>query len=355
MVAVTVIAAAQEPLSISPGPRFWGATVDIRYALNEPSIQFTETTLLAGLSAAYETSTYVRLGDGALVTVGTADSVPYPRFDGVWELGAEYGLLPSLVNYTDSLVVFALYRGQYDLPMGEDASLFTDSGLPESAGRLAGAVIAGAGVDTVVLDEVSRTREGVAAEASVEWGPSFLHNQLIGEANYGRLNLTARQFSPIFTLDADGTNRLSLYQATYAAVDWGFGAQLPYETRATFGGRSPRSGLGGAVRGYTSRRYDADFKAVFNTELRLTGPPLVVPFILPGLLVHYDAGFYSDTRGISPIKDERSGFVQSAGAGAYVEIVGVASIVFYTHALLSEPSLSGTRWVPFSLGFGFHM
>lgn len=355
MIAISALVMAQNPLSISPGPRFWGATVDIRYALNEPSTQFTETTLLAGLSAAYETSTYARLGDGALATASTTASVQYPRFDGVWELGAEYGLLPSLVNYADRLVVFTLYRGQYDIPMGEDASLFTDSGLPESAGRLAGAVIAGAGVDTVTLDEVSRTRQGVAAEASVEWGPSFLHNQLIGEANYGRLNLTARQFSPILALEADGTNQLSVYQATYAAVDWGFGAQLPYETRATFGGRSPRSGLGGAVRGYTSRRYDADFKAVFNTELRLTGPSLVVPIIRPGLLVHYDAGYFLDTRRISPVADERSGFVQSAGAGVYVEIVGVASIVFYTHALLSEPSLSGTRWVPFSLGFGFHM
>ncbi len=361
-VAVCVVvgaAGAQENPSFGVSPRFWGATVNLRYDFATPTPGSLETALLAGVSAAYETSTYVRLGDGspaeALSPAYVAGSESYNRLDAVWTLGVEQGVVAGNAGARDLLVAFALYRGQYDLPRNHDTTLFGESGLPEADGSLLGALIAGIGLDGVTTGGTSAARSGVAAEASVEWGPSFLHNQVLGAADYGRLNLTGKLFAPIFMREERGSRRISLYQATMASIDYGFGEQLPFQARSTFGGRSPRSGLGGAVRGYTSKRYDADLKAVFNTELRLNGPSLLLSSLVPGLLVHYDAGYFVDTRGVSATPDDGSGFVHSAGAGAYLEIGGAAQIIFYTHVLLSEESLDGRRWVPFGLGFGFHI
>lgn len=358
LLVIALSAAAQDRLSLSPSPRFWGATLNVRYALVDPSVQFTETTLLARATAAYAGGSYLRFPDGRLFTSAadgfTAEATAYDRFDSGWGFGVEQGIVPAPDRSDDALVVFALYRGRYELPLSHDGSLFAQSGLPEAEGALQGALLGGVGFDSVAIDPVTAASSGASAEASFEWGPGFLHNQLAGAANYGRVNLTATAFAPVFSLVDHGERVLSLYQASFASVDYGFGPELPFVIRSTFGGRAPRSGLGGAVRGYETSRYDADFKAVFNTELRANGPSLVLPRIVPGLLLHYDAGYFLDTRALSPDVEDRDGFVQSIGAGIFLQLTDIAEFVFYTHGLLSEPSIEDTRWIPFSLGFGFH-
>ncbi len=194
-----------------------------------------------------------------------------------------------------------------------------------------------------------RVLSGTQAEASLEWGPRFLFNAPAGEADFLRLNLTARAFLPLFDLDPDNAfNVCSAYAGFFAAVDWATGGNIPLNVRGYFGGRAPRKGLGFAVRGLEDGRLDAPFKAVANAEVRFSLPALIDPSIIPGFLVFADAGYYDlvDAPG--------NGFVFSAGAGLTLSLFDALNLCFTTQFLLNGTKVTGDIWTPVYFEFIWH-
>lgn len=360
VVALVLVAAAlpaqSDQWEFRFGPRFWGVTVAGRYMLAPPSADDVETSITARLSPAYETVGYYRAENGSLFTVpDDGDDAALNRFDLVWQLGVQQGILDRGGDAADTAVAFLLYRGQYDLPFRDEESFLFQNELPIAEPSIRGSLVGGVAYREVEMNEVTRVQRGVAGELALEWGPPFLHNQLLGEADYNRTTLTLRGYLPVYeAAPAGDRNRFSAYLAAFAVVDWANGPQIPPIIRATTGGRSVRSATGGSVRGYRSGRFDATFKTAGNVEARLSLPAIVLPGIVPGIVVYTDGGYYSDASQTSPVADENSGTLLSSGAGFFLDLFDAAQLVFYSNYLWTETDVTGERWVPFTLGFGFH-
>jgi len=340
------VGAEESRFDLSFAPRFWGVSLFGRYSLEPPAANEVETSVITGLSAAYETVGYYRAPDGSLFTDGDdADQAYYNRFDIEWQVGIQQGILPRADLPEDQAVAFAYYRGRYDLPFGDAPQLYFLSGLPEVDGELLGSVHAGLAYSNVVEDDITGTEKGVHAELVLGWGPSFLHNQVLGSADFTRTTLSGRGFIPLYSADPRGDRNLfSSYLAMFGAVDWATGADVPMAVRSTIGTRSERSGTGGSVRGYESGRFDATLKAVANVEVRANLPSIVLspklPTLIPGILIYTDAGYYNDLDDFSTTTTEEPGTLLSSGAG--------------TNYLWQPAAVDETHWVPFTLGFGFH-
>lgn len=359
LLVASALSAQSDQWEFRFGPRFWGATVAGRYILTPPSSDDVETSITALLSPAYESAGYYRAADGSLYTVPEdgedTQATSFNRFDVVWQLGVQQGILDRGGDDADTAVVFLLYRGQYDLPFRDDQRLFFGSGLPEADSSLRGSIVGGVAYREVTLDDVTRVRRGLAGEFAVEWGPPFLHNQILGQADYNRTTLALRGYLPLYEVaPVDGRNRFSSYLAAFAVADWTTGPQIPQIIRATTGGRSVRSATAGSVRGYRSGRFDATFKTIGNIEARMNLPAIAIPQIVPGLVLYTDGGYFYDAAQTSPVTAENNGFLLSSGAGVSLDLFDAAVLVFYASYLWTETDVAGERWVPFSLGFGFH-
>jgi len=140
-----------------------------------------------------------------------------------------------------------------------------------------------------------------------------------------------------------------VYAGDFAAVDWVTGDPVPLNVRQSFGGRSPRTGLGDAVRGVDSGSLDGDFKAVNNLEVRVLGPALFLPDIVPGLVVYLDAGIFGSAGAPGP---DAWGFVASTGAGVFVDLFGFAQLTGYLHYRLVGENADGSALTPFAIDFG---
>ena len=340
------------------GPRIIGATIDGRYITEPASEQDVETSVTARLSGAYESVGYNRAADGSLLFVDqlATDAVTsYDRFDLLWELGLQQGIVPRADSASDAAVVYAIYRGRYRLPLAISDSEAADAGLPPITATLRGSVLTGLAWSTVVKAPLTRELSGVTAELAVEWGPSFLHNEVLGSAEFTRLTVKGSAFLPLLALPPrDGFNRFSLYLAGFSAIDWAYGPDVPIAVRQTTGGRSLRGAPGGSVRGYGSGRFDSTFKAITNLELRASLPSIILPSIIPGLVVFTDAGYFNDLDSASPVESQDSGLLLSSGAGLSIDFFDLAALVFYTSFAWTGDTRSGEIWNPLGIGFGFH-
>jgi hypothetical protein len=340
------------------GPRFWGGSLGTRYVLEEPEVDGVESSITGALSAAYEFVGYQRTATGRLLTVDPAvegSITNYARFDLLWQVGVQQGFLPRNDVPEDRAVAFALYRGRYRLPFTESDELVDDAGLPRVTPLLQGSIVSGVAYSTRKQTDLTRVVEGVTGEFSLEWGPTFLHNELLGTSDFSRLSLRGSAFLPLVEVPPEnGMNRFALYGAAFAAVDWATGPVVPFSIRSTLGGRSPRPAPGGSIRGYGSGRFDATFKALGNLELRASLPSIGLPLIIPGLVLFTDGGYYLDTEELSPLADENSGLLLSSGVGISLDLFATAQFVFYTAYTWTETNVRGERWIPFALGFGFH-
>jgi hypothetical protein len=340
-------------------PRIFGLAVGAQFALSEPAVADVETSVIGTLSGAYESSSYFRLPDGSLFTSGaggySSDDASINRIDLLWEVGIQQGILPGTDGVTDRAAAYALYRGQYDYPFADATSLFANSGLPEADGGLLGAMVLGLFYDGTSKQPVTHVQEGLFGDAAVEWAPEFLHNHVLGEADYARTTVTAGAFFPLFVAEQrDGMNRFASYLGVMGIVDWAHGTAIPFTVRSTTGGRSIRPATGGSVRGIETLRFDASLKAIANVDLRLNLPAIALPSIIPGIVIYTDLGYYNDLEMVSPQTDENSGVLVTSGIGVSIDMFDLVTLVFYTNFLWNETDIDGKSWVPFSLGFGYH-
>ena len=340
------------------GPRIIGATIDTRYITSEPTTEGVETSFTGRLSSAYEAVAFSRGADDSLLFLDPTDTEAisgYSRFDLLWEVGLQQGILPRTGRSQDAAVVYSLYRGRYRLPFAESAADLSAAGLPQVEQTLRGSVVSGIAYSTVEKAPITREQQGLFGEFAIEWGPALLHNELFGSANYSRITLKGSGFAPLLVLPpVDGRNRFSLYLAAFGAVDWASGPDVPLSVRQTTGGRGLRGAPGGSVRGFGSGRFDATFKAVGNVELRAALPAIVLPSIIPGLVLYTDFGYYNDADRRSPTDAEHQGFLAASGAGLSTDLFDLATLVFYTSFAWAGETRTREIWTPFAIGFGFH-
>jgi hypothetical protein len=358
LIAVVSLPADDGALEFRFGPRIFGATLDTRYVTTQPAEDDVETSVTARLSSAYENVGFHRSSTGSLLYIDPAiDSAitGYDRFDLLWELGLQQGILPRGDTTQDAAVVFTLYRGRYRLPFAAAESELLAENLPPVDQTLQGSVISGIAYSTVTRAAITREQEGLFGELAIEWAPEFLHNAILGSGNYNRLTLKGSGFLPLIALDPrDGRNRFSLYLAGFGVVDWATGPDIPISVRNTTGGRGLRGAPGGSVRGFGSGRFDSTFKAIASVELRAALPAIVLPSIIPGVVLFSDFGFYSDLDELSPILLEHSGFLGSSGIGLSIDLFDAVTLVFYSTIAWSGDTRSGDMWTPFGVGFGYH-
>lgn len=242
----------------------------------------------------------------------------------------------------------------------------TDGGseaLSDANGGLRNSILAGL---SLARDGEARVAQapGYRLETSVEYAPAWLANTVYGAANFLRVNVVAEALIPLAESDElsdlPWLLTLGLHGIADEAIGLGDGPEIrsiPLEALAEFGGTSPRSGLGGTVRGVESGRFDAARKLAASAELRLTSgllrmaSPLLGSLIVPGILVFTDIGYYD--RSLEP-SGNTSGVLLSSGGGLTLNVLDLATLVFGTEYLWNERKLDGEQLSPFVVDFSLH-
>jgi hypothetical protein len=316
---------------------------------------FTDTILSLSLLGVYDTYGYFRTPldlpyDGTLPGYDSATAPFVSRLTVRSGLELAQGLLWNERDQHNKLEFFLAYKLRYEKNM-EDAGtsqLLFDSNLPDRDRILQNSVFIGLEWKDIDRRNPHRLLSGVGAETSMEWGPEGFFNNYIGEADYARFNLSTRAFLPLFDIDQGSTlNTLSAYMGFFLALDYATGNSIPLNIRETFGGRSPRKGLGYAVRGLEDCRFDTPFKAAANWEVRLNLPAIADPGLIPGLLYFIDGGYYNF------ISFPDSGFIFSTGGGIFLSLFDVFNLTLTTQFLLNKTRVTGEYWAPLFFTFIF--
>lgn len=253
----------------------------------------------------------------------TVDSVPEYAYKAnfQWELAFIQGF--SRREDGDNLLeAFLFYRGRYDNYLNElPTVVFTD--IREIFGT---SFMTGISYDSRVQSR-HRSKEGLYAEATAEWGPGFLNT-----TDFWRVSGQLRGFLPVYDMPNEGGNLFNVYLAGFLGADYADGAQVPIYVNQSFGGRDLRDSLGNSVRGYFHPRYDSSLKATASAEFRLVGPSpsLIWPAVellekvVPYLFGFADAGYYAGFADATASYANASGFLASVGGGFALDLIGFA-------------------------------
>jgi hypothetical protein len=357
LLAAPVLAQSQgSPWVFDVGLRLWGLDQGVGYR-GLSLLEGVDTTLWAYVGGAYEKMTYFRQSEALIqgAYAGAAEDTEFYRADANWQLGIVQGLTWNDRIKANGLEAMLFYRGRWNTNLLEAGDLIIGSGVTGEEELLQNTIFAGISWNDVLVDKGHKGRSGIAAEASVDWGPGFFFNDVGGPSNFLRFNATGRAFLPLYDAAPDSRKNLfSMYLAEFAAADYALGLggdQVPYVIRRTFGGRKPRTGLGYAVRGVDSGSLDVNLKLVNNLELRANLPAIALPDLVPGVVVHWDAGYFAQA---GEAAGSLSGFVSTIGAGLYINLLDLAHLAAYTHYRLDGVNADGSSWVPFDLQFGLH-
>ena len=360
-------------VSISFSPLIWGGDIQLGYQVGDPALP---TTLEVGTAGAYSSTPYFRNPDGSLYTgdehftetdaAFDPDEAPYfQRRLWRWNTGVRQALLYDQERNVETAGVFLRYIGirEWHLKDDEANQLIFESavpdadGRPEAEGQLLNTIRAGVDVGHVNVAPVTTTQSGWDAQLVGEWGPAFLGNTIIGDADFARVGAQVRGFLPLYeaaprVAGEERLNQFALYSGAYMAGDYAFGERVPLSARRSI--LRPlfdRSALGGTVRGYESGRYDAQAKIAGGAELRAVLPAIARADVLPGLVAYADAGAY---RGLADSDSSASGVAAAGGAGVSISLFDLATLVFYSQYALADELVDGSRFTPFAIGFGYH-
>ncbi|MBN1524589.1 MAG: hypothetical protein JW904_08905 [Spirochaetales bacterium] len=349
----------RDPLLLNFGLRLLGADVGLGYIISDPNSGSPDTILWGIVGGGYEWVTFFRdlndeQYDGTFPGYEPAIDPYYDRINARFDLGIAQGIVFNNRLKRNLLEAFLFYKIRYDFPIENTDlnQLFFDSTLEETSGLFQNSLLFGFSFNDLDARDPHGTKTGIYAEVSGEWGPEFLMNNLVGRADFIRVNFSSKGFLKLFDIaPEEKLNLLSGYFGAFLALDYCAGNVLPANIQQTLGGRSPRWGLGNAVRGYEDARFDGQFKAVLNLEFRLN----IMQFDLfglgantPGIIVFFDSGYYDF------MYYQDSGFLFSAGAGVFINLIGYTSLTFYTAFPLSKTLVTGDSWMPFVIGFDAH-
>lgn len=309
------------------------------------------TTVQADIGGGYERQYYYRNVDGTRYSGAGADLVgPFDAATAYLELGLIQEL--AAASATDATFGgFAFFTTFFRTNI-ENQSLLFDTSLPDRLGTWTNGLHAGVYLDSLEDYSPHKTRNGVYVEGSVEWAPLFALNDVYGRSDYVRLNGTAVAFVRVFDVSPDREGNLfSGYFGDKITVDWVDGGSIPVHVRQNFGARGVRYGLGGAIRGFEKKSYDAELKVVNNVEMRLVGPALGFPSLVPVLVPFVDAGYYIEYLQ-ADIGD--SGVLASAGVTVAIDVFDVVYVGVTAAAPLIGERIDGKTFaieIPFGLHF----
>lgn len=333
---------AQENLSLSPeGIRvYWfgfvPTGVDLRLTYtSSPLLPDLDTKLMFQLGGGYEEATVWRNADGSVYTdpAPLNKEINYMQPNGRLEAGIIQGLAWDRIRERNLLEGFLIYRMRYDRNIPNEFTIIDDSIFLDREGLFGNSLFAGLVFNNLDIDKKHKTKNGFYAEASAEWGPSFLFNDLFGYSDFLRLNATLKGFLKIFDLDQYGEkNKLSIYLGNFFSADFALGEGIPLYVSQYFGGTKLRRGLGGSVRGFEKKAWDGTFKLVNNFEVRVNGPTLFLPSLVPGFLVYFDAGYTADYFADETAKPS---FLAATGVGLYLNVFDFDYVAAYLQVPLA--------------------
>jgi len=237
----------------------------------------------------------------------------------------------------------------------ENAAFAGSTYFPDRSGVLVNALRIGLRLESVDTERSHRDRKGVDAGAMVEWAPPFLGNRIYGEPDFLRLNLAGRFYVPLYDAAPDrDRNLFNISFADQILLDWLTGKTVPIHAQAEVGGFAPDDGLGGIVRGFEARSKPSLLKIVNNAEVRLIGPAIGLPSLLPVLTAFVDAGVYSGfvSEGFS-FPSGPSGLIASAGATVGLHVLDITQFGF-TVAVPLAGSRADERPVGMEIAIGLH-
>jgi hypothetical protein len=317
-------------------------------------LQGLDTIVENDFGTGYETDNYYRNPGGSPYwgPSGNGSPVVYNRLEILEGLGVRQGILWDESRNRNLLEGFVFYRLHYDrnYPTPGVSQLVFNSELPDSNQILSNSVIAGFSISTIDRDKVHKTRDGLYGEVSVQWGPSFFFNS-IGDADFYRLNTTLIGFRTLYAAPARGEmNALSVYVGDFISVDYAGGTSIPFYVSESTGGLNPRATTDDWVRGFETGSYDTTFKAVNNFDIRVQGPAIMFPSVVPGVYAFTDEGFYNGFNG-DPT-NTAGGFLASVGAGGYLDFLDLANLTGYLAFPVYGHRVDGA---PFAISFHFSL
>ena len=293
-----------------------------------------QTKLFLKAGGGYEDTNLLRdplTGDPSYAIADGGTGSDFNKLNFQWELAFIQGF-SQRDDGENLLEAFAFYRGRFD---SYENDTLSEDVFSDMRGLFGTSVMGGVSYDTRVLSR-HRSKDGLYAEASAEWGPGFLN----AKTDFWRVSGQLRGFLPVFDIPTDGGNLFNVYIAGFAGADYAGGTSVPIYVNQSFGGRDLRDSEGNCVRGYGSNAYDSSFKSVANAEVRLVGPAIVIDSIVPYLYGFLDAGYYAGFADSSNYADA-TGILASAGGGIAFDIVGIAQLGVNAGFRLLDDALYG--------------
>jgi hypothetical protein len=344
-------AAARDPFLFTWGVRILGADVGIGWR-GLTQVPNPDTIIWLIVGGGYEWLNYFRTSSNQLYT-GTDTIVPgYSRIGGRLDLGLAQGFVWNEKLKFNLFEAFLFYRTRLDhvIDNPDVAELMIASGRPDALDLFQTSLFGGVSYNDLDTTDPHRNFRGLYAEASAEWGPEWLLNDLVGRADFIRLNLTAKYFLPVFDISPQTEmNQLSGFMGAFFGFDWCDGASIPANIQQTFGGRNPRYAMGYAVRGYEDTLFDGRLKAVLNVDFRVNLPQFkIIDVITPGLVAFFDSGYFNF------LYYDEQGFLFSAGLGVFVNVWKLTSFTLYTIFDFTRPRADGAYWNYLNFQFDAH-
>jgi len=326
--------------------------VEAHYGLQiEPLFPQTETILWLGGIGAYKFHNLYR-DPNTNETIQSANPTTLTaiyRIQATVRLGIAQGLLYNEPLKKNFLEFFLYYFFQSDQFLSQSNSYLANSSLSDRSGLFSNTLLTGFALDNAQYGLPHGLRQGYYLETSFETAPQALQSATQGPIDYSRFNLLGKLYFPLFDLNPQNPmNTFSALLAIYGSLDSIQGDHPSLLALQTFGGRDVRSGLGGSVRGVDSGRFDSTLKTVFNADLRVNGPSIIWPELIPGLVGYLDWGLYGDLPGL------KSGSIFSGGYGLYIDLFTLAHIVFYQDFWFNGTVLVAEKFPGVRIGFGIH-
>lgn len=337
----------RSPWILVPNVRIWGADMTVGYR-GLRILPGVDSVLWAHLGGGWEGHALYRdFSASPVVGVPVAKddpAAPYSALTIDWQVGLSQGILFSERldrNLLEAVFLAKQRLDRYYQNAAGSSSFLADSSLPDRGGIVLTSFLLALRWDGVEVVKHRQTRNGLYGELSAEWAPAGLFGS---PADYLRLDA---HLSGLVTLV--DRPRLALVAGDRVEGDLllplsGDLVAVPAWARSTLGGMNPdgfggESGLGGAVRGVASERFDGTLKLVNNLELRLLFPDILPVAIFPGLIAYLDAGA-ADYRGLDRRIDLPGDLFVSAGAGLYLRAL-VADLVLYGSYCLAPADAAG--------------
>mgnify|MGYP000857359804 CR=1 FL=1 len=291
-----------------------------------------DTKLFLKAGGGYENASLVRDPETGDPWTSSVEGNEYYKPNFQWELAFIQGLARR-DDGNNLIEAFAYYRGRYDIY----SNGLSDAVFADMQGLFGTSFLGGVSYDSSVLSR-HRSKQGVYAEATAEWGPGFLN----ATTDFWRVSGQVRGFLPVFDMPTDGGNMFNVYLAGFAGVDYADGESVPIYVNQSFGGLGLRDSVGNCVRGYGWNKFDTKLKSAATAEVRLVGPAIVLDAIVPYLFGFVDGGYYSGFADSANFADA-SGFLASTGGGVALDLVGFAQASI----------IAGVRLVEDDIGYAY--